>query len=467
MVHQQDHRGRGEGESPALNAGGDTIAAIATPPGRGGIGIVRVSGSLARSIAGQVAGLVPEPRHATLATFRAADGAVIDEGIALLFAAPHSYTGEDVVELQGHGGPVVMQQLLRRSLELGARVAEPGEFTRRAFLNDRLDLAQAESVADLIDASSVEAARSAARSLAGDFSRRVHELVAGLTHLRMHVEACIDFPEEEIDPADRSAQRSQLDALRVRLATLTAEAKQGAVLREGLTVVLIGRPNVGKSSLLNRLAGEDVAIVTPIAGTTRDHVRATISLAGVPIHLVDTAGLRTAGDEIERIGIERTWRAVATAGAALFITESGAQAGIEEKELLARLPAEMPVVRVANKVDLTGAAAGSSHVDGAEVLRVSAKNGAGIDSLRQWLLATAGWKPHGEGLFMARERHLVALDSAGKHLLSAKSEGQALEFIAEDLRLAQQDLGRITGALSADDAGFYVCVERCWADAGA
>ena len=451
MVHQQDPRGRGEGESPALKAGGDTIAAIATPPGRGGIGIVRVSGSLARSIAGQVAGLVPEPRHATLATFRAADGAVIDEGIALLFAAPHSYTGEDVVELQGHGGPFVMQQLLRRCVELGARLADPGEYTRRAFLNDRLDLAQAESVADLIDASSVEAARSAARSLAGDFSRRVHELVEGLTHLRVHVEACIDFPEDEIDPADRSSQRSQLDALRDRLATLLAQAKQGAVLREGLTVVLIGRPNVGKSSLLNRLAGEEVAIVTPIAGTTRDHVRATISLEGVPIHLIDTAGLRAPGDEIERIGIERTWDAVESAGAALFITESGAHAGREENEQLARLPARMPVGRVANKVDLTSKAAGWSQVDGVEVLHVSAKSGAGIDALRRWLLDTAGWKPQGEGLFVARERHLIALRDACEHLLSAESHWQAIELMAEDLRLGQQSLGRITGEVSADD----------------
>jgi tRNA modification GTPase len=451
VVHQQDACGRGEGESPPLNRGCDTIAAIATPPGRGGIGVVRVSGALALSVASRIAALVPQPRRATFARFLCADGAVIDEGIALFFAAPHSYTGEDVVELQGHGGPIVMQQLLRRCVELGARVAEPGEFTRRAFLNDRIDLAQAESVADLIDASSVEAARSAARSLTGDFSRRVHVLVEALTQLRMHVEACIDFPEEEIDPADRRAQGKQLEALRAQLAALMAQAKQGAVLREGLTVVLIGRPNVGKSSLLNRLAGEDVAIVTPIAGTTRDHVRATVSLDGVPIHLIDTAGLRAAGDEIERIGIERTWRAVEAAGAALFITESGADAGAEESEQLARLPSRMPTARVANKVDLTGEAAGLAKVGDADVLRVSAKTGAGIEALRRWLLEVAGWKPHGEGLFMARERHLTALSAAGEHLLAASERTQDIELMAEDLRLAQQCLGRITGEVSADD----------------
>ena len=451
MVHQQDPRGRGEGESPPLKAGGETIAAIATPPGRGGIGVVRVSGNLASRVATGVMGSVPRPRHATLARFLAADGAVIDEGIALLFTAPHSYTGEDVLELQGHGGPVVMGQLLRRCVELGARVAEPGEFTRRAFLNDRLDLAQAESVADLIDASSVEAARSAARSLAGDFSGRVHALVDALTRLRNHVEACIDFPEEEIDPADRAMQREQLDALRNQLDQLSVEAKQGAVLRDGLTVVLIGRPNVGKSSLLNRLAGDDVAIVTPIAGTTRDHVRATVSLEGVPIHLVDTAGLRVAGDEIERIGIERTWRALETAGAALFITESGNEADGEERGHLARLPARMPVARVVNKIDVTGEAAGPGKAGGEDLLRVSAKSGAGIDALRSWLLEIAGWKPHGEGLFMARERHLTALEDARKHLLSASNSSQAIELMAEELRLAQQSLGRITGEVSADD----------------
>jgi tRNA modification GTPase len=451
VAHQQNAGARGEGQGPALRPGGETIAAVATPPGRGGIGVVRVSGPAARAIAQATIGSVPAPRHAALSDFRAADGAAIDQGLALFFPAPHSYTGEDVLELQGHGGPVVMQQLLRRCLELGARMAEPGEFTRRAFLNDRLDLAQAESVADLIEASSVEAARSAARSLAGDFSRRIHALVDALVDLRMHVEACIDFPEEEIDPADRRAQAAKLAAIRAQLDGLLAEARQGAVLREGLTVVLIGRPNVGKSSLLNRLAGDDVAIVTPIAGTTRDYVRATVSIEGVPIHLIDTAGLRVAGDEIERIGIERTWRAVETAGAALFIADHEESPRAEEQAHLERLPRDIPVARVINKIDLSGAAPGPGDLSGIPVLRVSAKTGAGIGPLREWLLDTAGWKPHGEGLFIARERHLVALEEAKTCLQAATHAAQAFELMAEDLRLAQHSLGRITGAVSSDD----------------
>ena len=450
MAHQQDDRGRGQGESAPLSAGGETIAAIATAPGRGGIGVVRVSGRNARIIAAGVAGAVPEPRHATLADFRDASGGLIDRGIALFFPSPHSYTGDDVLELQGHGGPVVLRQILRRCLELGARVAEPGEFTRRAFLNGRMDLAQAESVADLIDASSTEAARSAARSLAGAFSDRVHSIVAALTELRMHVEACIDFPEEEIDPADRREQAGRLEAVRAQLSEVLAQAEQGAVLREGLTVVLVGRPNVGKSSLLNRLSGEELAIVTPIAGTTRDYVRATVSVEGVPIHLVDTAGLRQAGDEIERIGVERTWRAVEQAGAALFISEASSPRADEEERLFARLPPAMPRARVVNKIDLTGEHAEVASANGETVIKLSARTGAGIEGLRGWLLEVAGWKPHGEGIFMARERHVRALNGACEHLHAASSL-QAYELIAEELRLAQTELSRITGEVTADD----------------
>jgi len=450
VVHQPHARSRSESQGAPLSDRGDTIAAVATPPGRGGIGIVRVSGPRARSIAESVLGELPAPRHAAVAKFRDRDGESIDEGVALFFPAPHSYTGEDVLELQGHGGPVVMRELLRRCVELGARIADPGEFTRRAFLNERLDLAQAESVADLIDASSAEAARSAARSLAGDFSRRIAELVAALVELRMHVEACIDFPEEEIDPADRHAQAAKLAALRASLDALLAEARQGAVLREGLTVVLVGRPNVGKSSLLNRLAGDDIAIVTPIAGTTRDYVRATVSLEGVPIHLVDTAGLRVSGDEIELIGIERTWRAVEAAGAALFISEGEGDPLGEERAHLQRLPAGLPIAHVVNKIDLSGAPAGREDRGGRVTLRLSAKTGAGIDALRAWLLDVAGWRPHGEGLFMARARHLAALNAAGAHLATAETM-QAFELMAEELRLAQNELGRITGEITADD----------------
>ncbi len=451
MAHQPHDRARSEGESPPLSARGDTIAAIATPPGRGGIGVVRVSGPAARAIAQGVAGEVPGVHQATLAPFRSADGGLIDEGIAIFFATPHSYTGEDVLELQGHGGPVVMRDLLRRCVELGARIAEPGEFTRRAFLNDRLDLAQAESVADLIDASSTEAARSAARSLSGELSRRVHALVDGLVDLRAHVEACIDFPEEEIDPADRSAQQAKLQSLRSALSELTAQARQGAVLREGLTVVLIGRPNVGKSSLLNRLAGEDVAIVTPIPGTTRDYVRATISLEGVPIHLIDTAGLREARDEVERIGVERTWRAIEGASAALLISSPDQPFVADDHELAARLPPQMALARVLNKIDLSNGAYGLEKTATGARIGVSAKTGAGIDALRSWLLETAGWRPHGEGLFVARERHLIALNATAEHLLAATHAAQVFELMAEELRLAQMALGRITGEVTADD----------------
>jgi len=452
-VAHQPHAGtRSHGESPALSAhGGDTIAAVATPPGRGGIGVVRVSGPSARTIAQAITGAVPEARYATLVSFRAADSTLIDEGIALFFGAPHSYTGEDVLELQGHGGPVVMRDLLRRCVELGARIAQPGEFTRRAFLNDRLDLAQAEGVADLIDASSSEAARSAARSLAGDLSRRVDALVKGLVDLRVHVEACIDFPEEEIDPADREAQREKLAALRRALDDLLQEARQGSVLREGLTVVLVGRPNVGKSSLLNRLAGDEVAIVTPIAGTTRDYVRATISLEGVPIHLIDTAGLREARDEVERIGVERTWRAIESAGAALLISSPDLPEDNHDREILARLPEAMPIAHVENKIDLVSASPGITTGAGTAGIRVSARTGAGIAALRQWLLDAAGWKPHGESLFLARERHLEALNDAGARLLAATHNLQVFELMAEDLRLAQGALGRITGQVTSDD----------------
>ena len=433
------------------------IAAIATAPGRGGIGVVRVSGNGLATLTQTLIGHTLKPRLATLSTFYDDTGAVIDQGIALYFPAPHSYTGEDVLELQGHGGPAVMQRLLRRCLALGCQIARPGEFTERAFLNDKLDLAQAESVADLIDASSEAAAKSAARTLTGEFSACVHELTRRLTDLRMHVEACIDFPEEEVDPADRAAQKLKLQQIRALQADLTRKAKQGAVLRDGLTVVLIGRPNVGKSSLLNRLAGEEIAIVTPVAGTTRDHVRATIHLDGVPIHLIDTAGLRFTEDEVEKIGIARTWAAVEKAGAALLITEAGEMAGIKEAEILNRLPETLVVASVYNKIDLFGQSVVSRETSENatnvpyKVLRVSALMGEGIDELRQWLLSVAGWQPGSEGVFLARERHLRALDEATAHVAAAAAlEGQ-YELFAEELRLAQRALSSITGEFTSDD----------------
>lgn len=429
----------------------DTIAAIATAPGRAGIGVVRISGNNLSVLSKVLTGKSLVPRRATLCTFRDAQGVPIDQGIAIFFESPHSFTGEEVLELHGHGGSTVMQLLLRRCLEMGARIAQAGEFTRRAFLNGKLDLAQAESVADLIDAASDEAAQSAARSLVGEFSERVNRLVSALTELRMHVEASIDFPEEEIDPADCAAQQVRLASIRSLLDDLLRQARQGAVLREGLIVALIGRPNVGKSSLLNRLAGEEVAIVTPVPGTTRDQVRATITIEGVPIHLVDTAGLRDTDDPVEKIGIERTWQAVERAGAALLISEAGEAIGAREAQVLRRLPRHLPAAWVYNKIDLYGQKPAINR-DGSQVtVRVSALTGEGVDLLRLWLLEIAGWQHHGEGVFMARERHLLALHEARTRLEAAAALPDQFDLFAEELRLAQKALTSITGEFTSDD----------------
>ena len=429
----------------------DTIAAIATAPGRGGIGVVRISGKALKPIALALVGKTLLPRQATLCTFRDASAAPLDQGIALFFSAPYSFTGEDVLELHGHGGTAVLQLLLRRCVELGARIAQPGEFTRRAFLNNKIDLAQAESVADLIDAASEEAARSAARSLIGEFSERINVLVAALVELRMHVEACIDFPEDEIDPADRDSQQKKLIAIRAQLGEIFGKAKQGVVLRDGLTVALIGRPNVGKSSLLNYLAGEEIAIVTPIPGTTRDQVRATIALEGVPIHLIDTAGLRETDDPVEKIGIERTWQAVERAGAALLISEAGEAIGEREARILQRLPNHLPVAWIYNKIDLYGQKPAMSRDGSYVTLRLSALLGDGVDLLRRWLLEVAGWQPESEGVFMARERHLLALRQAEECIARAAQQKNAFDLFAEELRLAQNALSSVTGEMTADD----------------
>jgi tRNA modification GTPase len=429
----------------------DTIAAIATAPGRGGIGVVRISGKNLPPFALALFGRMPAPRHAIATAFLGADGVAIDHGLGLFFPGPNSFTGEDVLELHGHGGNTVLQMLLRRCLDLGARLAEPGEFTKRAFLNDKIDLAQAESVADLIDASSQEAVKSAMRSLTGEFSLRIHGLVQAVTLLRAHVEASIDFPEEEIDPADRAAQQAQLADVRDRLMRLFAEARQGALLRDGLTVALIGSPNVGKSTLLNRLAGEDLAIVTSVPGTTRDQVRATIALQGVPIHLIDTAGVRETTDEVERMGIARTWKAVEGAAAMILICEAGQEPGDTQAAIAVRLPAKLPVAHVYNKIDLVGMGASINRGEDHTSIRLSAKSGEGVDLLRHWLLETAGWQPQGEGAFMARARHLAALQAADRHLARASGHGEAYELFAEDLRLAQLALSSITGEFTADD----------------
>ena len=424
----------------------DLIAAIATAPGRGGVGVVRVSGPDVTALATAILGRLPVPRHATFTPFLDLDGAPLDEGIALYFAAPHSFTGEQVLELQGHGGPQVLDLILQRCVALGARLAAPGEFTRRAYLNGKLDLAQAEAVADLIDAQSAAAARSAARSLSGAFSARIAELVEALIRLRMLVEATLDFPEEEIDFLRDADAFGRLDAIDVALAAVRAQAKQGALLREGLTVVLIGQANVGKSSLLNRLAGFEAAIVTDIAGTTRDTVREVIQLSGVPLHIIDTAGLRDTDDPVEQMGIARTWAAVAQADVALLLVDAAHGLGAHEATTLARLPA-IPRIMIHNKIDVSGEA---PRVAGEEIW-LSAKTGAGLELLQQQLLRLAGWQAAGEGTFMARTRHLEALARASAHLAQARATTAQLELFAEELRLAQAALSEITGEFTADD----------------
>lgn len=426
----------------------DPIAAVATAAGRGGIGVVRLSGSNLDVFVQGLTGKVLIPRRATYTRFLAASGEMLDEGIALYFPAPNSYTGESVLELQGHGGNQVLQGVLERCLELGARLAEPGEFSRRAFLNGKLDLVQAEAVADLIDAGSREAARSALRSLDGEFSRRINDVKDDLIRLRMLVEATLDFPEEDIDFLQQADAWGRLAGITRSLDAVLAQARQGALLREGLNVVLIGQPNVGKSSLLNRLAGYDAAIVTEIAGTTRDTVREAIQINGVPLHIIDTAGLRETVDRVEQLGIERTWAAVAKADVAVLLIDAQHGIATAEAAMLQRL-GEIPVLTVHNKIDLAAEMPRLSE-DGRE-LWISAKTGSGIDLLEQQLLQLAGWQTGSESTFIARSRHVAALRRARSHLASAAATGTQLEFLAEELRLAQDALAQITGEFTADD----------------
>ena len=441
----------------------EPIVAIATASGRGAVGIVRVSGLDLSGLIERLFGRSLAPRLASYLPFTAQDGTPIDRGIAIHFPAPHSYTGEDVLELQAHGGPVVLQLLLARCLEagvaIGLRLAAPGEFTERAFLNDKIDLAQAEAVADLIDASTEAAARSAARSLAGAFSTEIEALRERLVALRMLVEATLDFPEEEIDFLEQADARGRLAEVARNIDAALSRARQGALLRDGMTVVLAGQPNVGKSSLLNALAGAELAIVTPIAGTTRDKVGQTIQIDGVPVHVVDTAGLREARDEVERLGVERSWQAIGEADAVLFIhdltrlDEDDYRAG--ERHVEAGLPVALlaggRLLQVFNKLD----AGAAPHDLPADAIALSARTGAGLEALRHRLLALAGWQGQGEDIFIARTRHVDALRRTAVHLHSAAGQlalvTPALDLMAEDLRLAHDALGEITGVFTSDD----------------
>ena len=429
----------------------DTIAAIATAPGRAGIGVVRISGPAVRNIVMATLGRTLQARVATLCDFLEAESRILDRGIAIFYPAPHSYTGEDVLELQGHGGLAVLQLVLRRCLDLGARLARPGEFTQRAFLNDKIDLAQAESVADLIDASSEAAARGAMRSLAGEFSGRVGQLNDALIELRTLVEATLDFADEEINILERASVVEKLGDLRRGVKTLLAEAVQGRILRDGVKVALIGQPNVGKSSLLNCLAREEVAIVTEIPGTTRDPLRHEMAIEGVPVHFVDTAGLRDATDAVEKIGIQRAWREILQADLALLIVDATVGVTAADLKILSELPDSLKKIIIFNKIDILKQAPAEFQTMNRIEIWLSAKTGDGLDLLRTALLRSIGWQPTEEGNFSARERHLQALRDSEASLDRAVNGPSSLELVAEELRLAQQAFASITGEFSADD----------------
>ncbi|WP_303842704.1 tRNA uridine-5-carboxymethylaminomethyl(34) synthesis GTPase MnmE [Aeromonas sobria] len=437
----------------------DTIVAQATAPGRGGVGIVRVSGPAAEQVAEIMLGKLPRVRYAEYLPFKDEQGQVLDQGIALLFKAPNSFTGEDVLELQGHGGPVIMDMLIRRILQInGIRPARPGEFSERAFINDKLDLAQAEAIADLIEASSEQAARSAMHSLQGQFSSKIQLLVESLIRLRIYVEAAIDFPDEEIDFLSDGKVAGDLYAIMAELDGVRGEAKQGALLREGMKVVIAGRPNAGKSSLLNALAGRESAIVTEIAGTTRDVLREHIHLDGMPLHIIDTAGLRDTQDQVEKIGIERAWAEIEQADRVLFMVDGTTTDAIDPREIwpefVDRLPKNIGLTVIRNKADLTGEELAPSQELGHAVYRISAKTELGLPALRKHLKACMGFQGNTEGGFMARRRHLDALERAAERLLIAKDQLEiyvAGELVAEELRLAQESLSEITGEFSSDD----------------
>ncbi|MEH6470396.1 MAG: tRNA uridine-5-carboxymethylaminomethyl(34) synthesis GTPase MnmE [Halopseudomonas sp.] len=435
-----------------------TIAAVATPPGRGGVGIVRISGKQTREIAKHILGIDPQPRYAHYGSFYDQQGQQIDQGIALFFPNPHSFTGEDVLELQGHGGPVILDLLLREVIALGARSAKPGEFSERAFLNDKLDLAQAEAIADLIDSSSEQAARSALRSLQGAFSRRIHALVEALITLRIYVEAAIDFPEEEIDFLADGKVANDLETIGCDLQAVLTEASQGALLREGMNVVIAGRPNAGKSSLLNALAGKESAIVTEIAGTTRDVLREHIHIDGMPLHIIDTAGLRDSDDIVEKIGIDRAWEEISNADRVLLMVDASSTTETNPDKIwpdfISHLPSLDKVTVIRNKIDVSGESTGVDSQQDCHLIRLSAKQDLGIDLLRQHLKQCMGYDSSCEGGFMARRRHIEALLNAQQFLKAGSDQLNnygAGELLAEDLREAQNALSEITGEFSSDE----------------
>ena len=437
-------------EMLTLKPDNDTIAAIATASGIASIGVIRISGPKAKQIAQAILGQTISPRVAYYLPFLDSDQKVIDRGIAIFFAGPHSYTGEDVLELQAHGGSIVLQLLLQACLKQGARQAEPGEFTKRAFLNGKMDLAQAEAVVDILNASTVQAAKSAMRSLSGEFSKLIHILLNELTELRVYVEACIDFPEEDLDFISAGRIQERIHNIQKELAKIFKQSQQGVLLKEGLVVVLIGQPNVGKSSLINQLSGDEVAIVTPVAGTTRDTISTDIQIHGVPFTLIDTAGLRETNDEIEKIGIAKTWKTIERANIALFLVDANHDIGEKEKSILDRLPQEVKKIWVHNKIDLTQHSAEIQYQIDPHVY-ISAKHGEGVDLLKTVLLESVGMQDLGENAFTARTRHLKTISLVADYLdLSLINLAQA-ELLAENLRLAQQELSKITGEFTADD----------------
>jgi tRNA modification GTPase len=437
----------------------DTIAAIATATGRGGVGIVRVSGPKATLVAEQLLKLKLQPRHAHYCDFSSRSGEVLDQGIALFFPGPNSFTGEDVLELQGHGGPVILDLLLREITQLGIRLARPGEFSERAFLNDKLDLAQAEAIADLIDATTEQAARNALHSLQGAFSKRIHDLVEALIHLRIYVEASIDFPEEEIDFLSDGKVARDLDGIISKLQQVFKEARQGVLVRDGMRVVIAGRPNAGKSSLLNALSGRESAIVTSIEGTTRDVLREHIHIDGMPLHIIDTAGLRESPDEVEQIGIQRAWQEIQQADRVLLLLDSRQSQLTDPHEIwpefVEQLQDPTKITLVRNKIDLSNETAGLFHSSSNDIyIGISAATGAGIDDLKNHLKTIMGFSESGESGFTARRRHLDALERAQTFLASGKAQLQgyaAGELLAEDLRQAQNALSEITGEFTPDD----------------